>query len=279
MNRRNVGYPFAIVLVAVVLVLAFAQPLAAKDDNGEIEVEGKVLSIDLVAGTFQVQGKDGRVYTIFPPAGFDLAGLKVGDIVEVKGTLNADGSISALIIKLEPAGDEVDKTLSHYCVQSEVQHPVGARLAAGYNVPYEELQAWFCQGLGWGQVKLALRTAKLTGGNYADLLEARLAGQGWGRIWQGLNLIGRARHDKTTAVEAGGPQVGSAGGPAVVKAKGKPVAAGQSAVKAKGKPVAAGQSDAAKAKGKPEAAGQSDPAKDNGKPADDGRSNNGKGKK
>jgi hypothetical protein len=280
MSRQNVRYPFVVVLVTVALVLAFAQPLAAKDDTGEFEVEGTVLSIDPVTGAFRVQERDGDVRVIIPPAGFDLGSLKVGDIVEVKGTLNEDGSVSALSIKIEQAGEPVDKSGSYYCSQSAVQHPAGGRLAERYEVPYATVQAWFCQGFGIGQIKLALQTARLTGVDAAALLEMRRAGQGWGRIWQGLYLVGRNRQDKLPVVEAGRPQTGSAGGSEVKKAKDKPVAAGRSdAPKLKGKPVAPGQSNAVKAKGKPVPAGQSDAAKDNGKPADDGRSNNGKGKK
>jgi Domain of unknown function (DUF5666) len=280
MSRQNVRYPFVVVLVTVVLMLVMAQPLAAKDDTGESEVEGTVLSIDAAAGTFQVQGKDGEVYVIIPPAGFDLSSLKVGDVVEVKGTLNENGSISALSIKIDRPHDDVDKTGSYYCVQSEVQHPAGARLATSYDMPYEDLQAWFCQGFGWGQIKLALQTAKLTGVDAADLLQARLDGKGWGQIWQGLYLVGRSRHDKPSNDKEGGLQSGGAGGSNVTKAKGKPVPAGGSDVtKAKGKPVPPGGSNGVKANGKPVPPGGSDGTKENGKPADDGHSNNGKGKK
>jgi len=251
MSRQNVRYPCMVVLVTVLLTLVMVQPLAAKADTGEIEVEGTVLSINAGGGTFQVQEKDGGVHTIVPPAGFDWSSLKVGDIVEVKGTLNADGSVSALRIKIEQADeDQADKSASYYCVQSEVQHPAGARLAERYEMPYEDLQAWFCQGFGWGQIKLALQTAKLKGVDAADLLQARLDGQGWGQIWQGLNLVGRSRTDKPSDGKDGRLQSSSAG-----------------------------KSDVMKAKGKPVAAGRSDGSKENGKPADAGRSNNGKGKK
>jgi len=251
MSKQNVRYPLGILLVTVVLMLVVVQPLAAKDDTGSVEIEGTVLSINAGAGTFQVREEDGSVHTIVPMAGFDLSSLEVGDIVEVKGTLNADGSVSALRIKIEQADeDQADKSASYYCVQSEVQHPAGARLATRYEVPYATVQAWFCEGFGWGQIKHALQTAKLKGVDASDLLQARLDGQGWGQIWQGLNLVGRSRTDKPSDGKDGRLQSSSAG-----------------------------KSDVMKAKGKPVAAGRSDGSKENGKPADAGRSNNGKGKK
>lgn len=266
MSRQNVRYPCMVVLVTVLLTLVMVQPLAAKADTGEIEVEGTVLSISAGGGIFQVQEKDGSVHTIVPPAGFDWSSLKLGDIVEVKGTLNANGSVSALSIKIEQAdADQTDKSDSYYCVQSAVQHPAGARLAERYEMPYEDLQAWFCQGFGWGQVKLALQTAKLKGVDAADLLQARLDGQGWGQIWQGLNLVGRSRQDEPSDVKVGKPQSGDAGGSVVMKAKGKP--------------VPPGQSNGVKANGQPVPPGGSDETKGNGKPAEDRGSNNGKGKK
>ena len=77
---------------------------------------------------------------------------------------------------------EVEGTVSskgHFCTQSDVPHPLGALLAERYEMKYEDLQAWFCDGHGWGQIMLALRTAKLTGADPAELLGERRSGEGW----------------------------------------------------------------------------------------------------
>lgn len=84
------------------------------DDN----VEGPVQSIDAVAGTLVVLGQTVRVgaNTSFDdniqPA--SLAGLVVGDIVEVSGLVMSDGSIDATRIEKKPAGSlfEVHGTIS-----------------------------------------------------------------------------------------------------------------------------------------------------------------------
>ncbi len=78
------------------------------DDN----VEGPVQSIDLAAGTLVVLG---QTVATGPDTSFDnsiqpasLAGLAVGDIVEVSGLVRADGSISATRIERKPAGSEFE---------------------------------------------------------------------------------------------------------------------------------------------------------------------------
>jgi hypothetical protein len=167
-----------------------ASSVKVKESDDEVEFTGKVIAIDEAAGSFTVEAEDGTTYTVFPPEGFDFSTLEVGDTVEVKGTLNEDGSVAALNVNFED--DETDDpSTGYYCTQSEDQHPFGARLAESYETDYATLQAWFCEGLGWGQIMLALQTGKLTGDDPAALLEARKGGAGWGEIWKELKLIGR----------------------------------------------------------------------------------------
>ena len=85
------------------------------DDN----VQGPVQSIDLAAGRLVVLG---QMVSTGPATSFDdniqpasLAGLIVGDIVEVSGLVMADGSIAATRIEKKPAGSpfEVHGTVSN----------------------------------------------------------------------------------------------------------------------------------------------------------------------
>jgi hypothetical protein len=80
----------------------------------ESEVEGPIDAIDLTAGTLQVVGQtvDVRNDTVFddgidPPA---LAGLTVGDYIEVSGFRGADDVILATRIEREADRDEVEVT-------------------------------------------------------------------------------------------------------------------------------------------------------------------------
>lgn len=83
------------------------------------DVEGPVQSIDPTAGTLVVLGQTVRVG---PDTSFDdsiqpasLAGLAIGDIVEVSGLVTADGSIAATRIEKKSAGSqfEVHGTVSN----------------------------------------------------------------------------------------------------------------------------------------------------------------------
>ncbi len=77
------------------------------------------------------------------------------------------------------------------CVGVE-PHPVAERLAGSYGVPYEQIMSWFCDGdYGFGEIMHALETGQETGVPAADLLVLKTELGGWGRVWQGLGLIGR----------------------------------------------------------------------------------------
>ncbi|HZW04047.1 MAG TPA: hypothetical protein VFF68_08975, partial [Anaerolineaceae bacterium] len=79
------------------------------------------------------------------------------------------------------------------CGPTDKQHPVGARIAATYGLEYEMVIGWHCEGYGFGQIMLALQTSALTELPAEDLLQMKTEQGGWGRVWQGLGLIGRAK--------------------------------------------------------------------------------------
>jgi hypothetical protein len=198
MDKRTFHKPILALLVTLLMVLGAIQPAIADDSDNEIEFKGMVVAISEDALSFQVQTEMGELYTVIPDEGFDLLTLRVGSIVEVDGILNEDGTVAVKRIHLERPDDDQeppdeggDLSDSYYCRQSEVQHPFGARLVERYAVDYATLQAWFCNGYGWGQIMLALQTGQMVGGDPGTLLEARREGKGWGLIWQELNLIGR----------------------------------------------------------------------------------------
>ncbi len=202
----------------------------------EIEFTGTVEAVDEEAGTLvvSVETEDEGVveYTVYPPEGFDWTTIREGDLVEVEGTLDENGDVLASKVKVETddedeeqededdADEEEDEdtedededdgdealTGGYFCRNPEAVHPVGARLADLYGVPYERVMEWFCAGKqGFGQIMLALRTAQVISGtekitdttktDLADIagvcLEQRKAGLGWGRIWKQMSTVGR----------------------------------------------------------------------------------------
>jgi hypothetical protein len=93
-------------------------------------------------------------------------------------------------------------------------HPFGERLASSYEgVDYEDLQEWFCDGFGWGQIMLALETSEVTGDDFDALLERRGEGEGWGEIWQDLELIGQPEDAEPLNDEDGNGRPDFAGPP------------------------------------------------------------------
>ncbi|MEW5985361.1 MAG: hypothetical protein AB1791_01890 [Chloroflexota bacterium] len=76
-----------------------------------------------------------------------------------------------------------------FCVGVD-PHPVGQRLADTYQVAYEDVMTWFCDGYGFGEVTHALETAQETGLTPAEVLDMKAELGGWGLVWQELGLIG-----------------------------------------------------------------------------------------
>jgi hypothetical protein len=122
-------------------------------------------------------------------------------------------------------------------------HPVAEAIAALYpddeSVDYDAIMEWFCKGYGMGEIRIALSLAATSGDNgptwedllaaktdgvgwgqirialwmtrsmdedsdlsWEDLLERRADGAGWGEIRQELGLIGRSR-TRATDPQAG----------------------------------------------------------------------------
>ncbi|HXB53872.1 MAG TPA: DUF5666 domain-containing protein [Vicinamibacteria bacterium] len=75
------------------------------DDGGEAELNGKIQSINLAAGTLVVAGKtvatDSKTRIRRDDSTLTLKDLKVNDSVEVQGTTRTDGTILAAAINLE----------------------------------------------------------------------------------------------------------------------------------------------------------------------------------
>lgn len=193
---------------------ALAAPAYQDEEPEEIEFTGTVTAINGTDGTLEVEVEtddDGTVsYTVLVPDDFDLGELSIGDTVEVEGTLDEDGLVVASKVQLEDAEEDEDDGEedgeedgeddddgdadgeNFFCANPDESHPVGQSIADSHDLSYEEVMAWFCEGnFGFGQIMLALHTAEITGDSADDLLGRRAGGEGWGQIWQDLDLIGR----------------------------------------------------------------------------------------
>jgi hypothetical protein len=87
-----------------------------------------------------------------------------------------------------------DSDQDHWCLEGEDVHPVAERLAEDYDVSYEEIIGWFCDGFGFGEIGLAYQISaeSVNETPVEELFEARHAtNMGWGLIMQDEGLIGR----------------------------------------------------------------------------------------
>lgn len=65
--------------------------------------------------------------------------------------------------------------------------PKGQKLAQQYNVSYEEIMGWFCQGFGFGEIDLAYSLSLQSNTPVADIFAMRRSGLGWGEIKKKLS--------------------------------------------------------------------------------------------
>ncbi|MGC9397808.1 MAG: hypothetical protein ACP5HM_01585 [Anaerolineae bacterium] len=190
-------------LGAMLGVSAVGAAPAHESSDEEVEVVGTVVTIDETNGilVIEVEAEDGetQTYTVVAPEDFNFEEIEVGSVVEVEGVPGEDeGVIVADTVQEETdaeeekEGEEENDGVNFFCANSEFSHPAGVALAERYEVTYEQVMSWFCEdNLSFGQIMLALHTAQITGESPESSLERRLAGEGWGQIWQSLNLIGR----------------------------------------------------------------------------------------
>ena len=91
-------------------------------------------------------------------------------------------------------------------------HPAGTTLAGDLGVPYEEIMGWFCQGFGFGDIKIAYGLSGEFGVPVEEIFAMKLGEMGWGRIRQALQGQSSAAPaplatETPAAVEAPAPSV------------------------------------------------------------------------
>jgi len=74
------------------------------------------------------------------------------------------------------------------CYGSET-HKIGEGIAEKFEVPYEMIMNWFCDGNQFEDILLALQTSQLITISPDELLTKRVNGQKWDNIWEDLGLI------------------------------------------------------------------------------------------
>lgn len=83
------------------------------------------------------------------------------------------------------------------CSASEQEQPALQKLAEEMQVGYAEVLAWYCQGLGIGEIKLAYQISQQASVAVAQIVAQRLSGMGWGQIMQEYQLKGKGKPEKS----------------------------------------------------------------------------------
>jgi hypothetical protein len=66
-------------------------------------------------------------------------------------------------------------------------HPIGASIAADYEVSYEQVMTWFCSGYSFENILIALETSEAVDVPAEDLLQMLLEKE-WEEIWVEVGL-------------------------------------------------------------------------------------------
>lgn len=250
-------FVLVLTLAAAGTAAAKAEQATLLDDPTlEVKFEGEIISGG--TGTFQVQVQtdgDPVIVDVVGDPNLDYSAL-VGQMVKVEGTLGDGGVINATEVEVhdtgdddpngddqngddpkpdDPDGDDMDGDdvssddpddqdedmevkQNYYCVTEGSLHPVGNKIAEGYDeVSYEQVMEYFCEHkMGFGQIMLALQSAEayrkahppeespepvdedsdtgddptgepedeLGPDSFEYYLMQREAGKGWGVIWK-----------------------------------------------------------------------------------------------
>jgi hypothetical protein len=198
-------------IVVILVSLLAVVPAFAKTTV----VKGEVTAMDPAAlpPTLTVLTSQGETLNIVLPAEFEMPTLAVGDTVLIRSKTGAEGEpvVESIKILSTDSDEEAEgsKANSAYCdpEKQDKPHPFAVKIAAkaaefGFvEVDEEWVMERFCDGVGMGQIMLAVKTsAKVEGKLPDDLLTQRKEGSGWGKIWQELKLVGS---EKSTEVPVG----------------------------------------------------------------------------
>lgn len=91
-----------------------------------------------------------------------------------------------VLLATSPA-DTATPTVDIHCSESD-PNPIGQDIASTYNVSYEQVMTWFCQGYSFDNIIIALETSEATEIPAETLLQMLLE-KDWETIWQEIGFV------------------------------------------------------------------------------------------
>lgn len=67
-------------------------------------------------------------------------------------------------------------------------HPMGLSISEQFQISYEQVMTWYCQGDAFSDILLALETQEIADEVEAEELLSRLETQTWEEIWEDLGV-------------------------------------------------------------------------------------------
>ncbi len=120
--------------------------------------------------------------------GFDQAGgTSAGESDQPQATSPAQESAPDSESSASEASNPEQRTPVDFKCQGSEPHPVGSNIAETYEVPYEEVIGWFCEGYSFENILIALETSEATDIPAETLLEMLLE-KDWEVIWNEIGL-------------------------------------------------------------------------------------------
>ena len=113
-------------------------------------------------------------------------GQDVTEIFDLRYSNMTWGEIYTLLFQLKQSEETAGTNL---CV-SIMYQPKAQQLAIKYQVDYEEIIEWYCQGFTFGQIDLAYSLGKEHGKSANEIFTMQAGGKHWGQIKKELNQTG-----------------------------------------------------------------------------------------
>ncbi|MBE2268636.1 MAG: hypothetical protein IAE80_10440 [Anaerolinea sp.] len=171
----------------VVIGLAAHVPLTAQAVTPTADPENVVLitgAVDLSQGNVRVNN-----FVLISVSGLIPVGLEQGDFVVVLGNLlPGTNTVEVIFFEWLDAPDVTPTPESTAIPTDEADdcnrpdHPAAEVIAERFDVPYDEVIGWHCDGFGFGEITRAYVLAETTGETADSYLERRRGGEGWGQI-------------------------------------------------------------------------------------------------
>jgi len=196
MKKRNT---LSITLILSLLMGLMTTGLAFASEGNEVEVEGTIAALypDEFYLEVEVEGET-ELLVVEVGQNFNFDAYDVGDLLELKGTLNDEGRLVVTELKIqERARDRImtqDGELeSFFCAVDDHDHPIAAKIAETYEMEYTDVEDMLCgeEKVPLGKIMLALQTEAISDYTLDQLLDGSPQ---WGKIWQELELKGKPDH-------------------------------------------------------------------------------------